>query len=151
MKIREIHSELWLPVPLEDLFPFYSDARNLEKLSPPWVNFKILTPAPIVMRAGALIDYQIKLRGFPLRWRTRINSWEPPNQFSDEQIRGPYRYWLHEHSFKTEARGTRVIDHIRYAVYFDFLVHDWLVRPDIDRIFKYRTDALKARFNATGT
>lgn len=121
MKTREFQSELWLPLPPEELFPFFANAANLDAITPPWLLFNVLTPPPIVMRAGALIDYHLRVRGIPLRWRTRINVWQPPHRFEEERLPGPYRRWIHEHTF--EAR-----DLVRYAVPLDFLVHRWLVR-----------------------
>lgn len=146
MRIREFWSELWLPVAAEELFPFFTDARNLEAITPPWLNFKVITPN-IVMKKGTLIDYRLRLRGIPLRWRTRINVWQPPHRFVDEQIRGPYRQWIHEHTFESREGGTLVRDQVRYAVLLDFLVHDWLVRPNVEKIFAFRTEALRKRFS----
>lgn len=83
------------------------------------------------MKAGALIDYRLRVRGLPLRWRTLIREWQPPHRFVDEQIRGPYRQWIHEHTFEARDGGTLARDHVRYAVPFDFLAHRLLVRPDI--------------------
>lgn len=88
MKIREFKSELWLPLPPKELFPFFADATNLETLTPRWLNFKILTPTPIAMREGIWIDYRLRVRSLPLRWRTRINVWRPPRRFVDEQLHG---------------------------------------------------------------
>jgi ligand-binding SRPBCC domain-containing protein len=149
MKIREFQSELWLPLPPEELFPFFADAANLDAITPPWLNFRIVTPPLVVMRAGTLIDYRLRVRGVPLRWRTRIKSWEPPHRFEDEQLRGPYRLWVHEHTFETVDGGTLARDRVRYAVPFDGLVHRWLVRPDIEKIFQFRSAALKKRFNVS--
>jgi ligand-binding SRPBCC domain-containing protein len=146
MKIREFQSELWLPLPPAELFPFFADAANLDALTPPWLHFRIVTPAPIVLREGALIDYRLRVHGLPLRWRTRINVWQPPHRFVDEQIRGPYRQWIHEHTFEACDGGTLARDHVRYAVPLDFLVHRWFVRPDIERIFQFRAEALRKRF-----
>jgi ligand-binding SRPBCC domain-containing protein len=101
---------------------------------------------PIEMKAGALIDYKLRVRGFPIRWRTKITAWEPPIRFEDEQIRGPYRLWVHEHEFEVRDGGTLVRDRVRYAVWFDFLVHELLVRRDVARIFTYRTERLRQRF-----
>ena len=148
MKIREFQSELWLPLPPEKLFPFFADAANLDAITPPWLNFRIVTPGPVDMREGALIDYRLRVRGLPLRWRTRINAWEPPHRFEDEQLRGPYRQWIHEHTFEAQAGGTLARDRVRYAVPLDWLVHDWLVRPDIEKIFRHRSEMLKRRFAA---
>jgi ligand-binding SRPBCC domain-containing protein len=146
MRIREFSTELWLPLPPEKLFPFFADAENLEALTPPLLNFKILTPRPIAMHEGALIDYRLRVRGIPLRWRTRINVWQPPHRFVDEQIRGPYRQWIHEHMFEPRDGGTLALDHVRYAVSLDFLLHGWLVRPDVEKIFAYRAQELRKRF-----
>jgi ligand-binding SRPBCC domain-containing protein len=148
MRIHEFHSEVWLPRPPQEVFPFFADARNLETLTPPWLNFKILTPAPIAMQEGTLIDYRLRVRGFPVHWRTRINLWDPPNHFVDEQLRGPYRQWIHEHTFESKDGGTLARDHVQYAVPFDFLVYRWLVRPDIEKIFQYRAAELARHFKA---
>jgi ligand-binding SRPBCC domain-containing protein len=150
MKVRYFQSELWLPRPREEVFAFFSDARNLDAITPPWVRFQTLTPAPIEMKAGALIDYKLRVHGFPIRWRTRITEWEPPFRFVDEQLRGPYRLWVHEHEFEPRDGGTLMRDHVRYAVPFDFLVHRLFVRRDVERIFAYRTESLRERFGASG-
>lgn len=148
MRVREFSTELWLPLPPAELFEFFGDAGNLDALTPPWLNFHIVTPRPIPMHAGTLIDYRLRVRGLPIRWRTRINEWQPPFRFVDEQLRGPYRLWIHEHTFEARDGGTLAKDHVRYAVPFDFLTHRWLVRPDIEKIFRYRTEALQRRFPA---
>lgn len=149
MRIREFQSELWLPLPPERLFSFFADARNLDAITPPWLHFHIVTPGPIEMRAGTLIDYKLRVRGLPLRWRTLICDWKPPRRFVDEQIVGPYRQWIHEHTFEADKGGTLARDTVRYAAPFDWLVHSWLVRPDIEKIFHFRSVALRKRF-ATG-
>ena len=150
MRVREFQSELWLPLPPAELFPFFADAANLDTITPPWLNFRIVTQAPIALRAGTLIDYQLRVRGVPLRWRTRINVWQPPHRFVDEQIRGPYRQWIHEHTFEPRNGGTLARDHVRYSVPMDFLIHRWLVRPDIEKIFQFRAEALQIRFQQSG-
>jgi ligand-binding SRPBCC domain-containing protein len=146
MKIREFKSELWLPLDPAELFGFFSDASNLDALTPPWLNFKIVTPMPIVMQPGALIDYKLKVHGFSISWRTRINIWEPPHRFVDEQIKGPYQRWLHEHTFVAHEGGTKVCDTVSYAVPLDFLTNRFIVRPDIEKIFGYRSRELSKRF-----
>ena len=98
------------------------------------------------MRPGTLIDHRLRIRGLPIRWRTKITVWEPPARFVDEQIRGPYRLWIHEHLFEEREGGTLVRDRVRYAVAFDVIVHPLLVRRDVERIFAYRTECLKRRF-----
>lgn len=146
MRVREFQSELWLPLPPTELFPFFAGAANLETLTPPWLNFKIVTPTPILMHEGTLIDYRLRVRGVPMRWRTRINVWQPPHRFVDEQIRGPYRQWIHEHTFEPRDGGTLARDVVKYAAPFDFLVHRLLVRRDVEKIFAFRTQELQKRF-----
>lgn len=148
MRVHEFKSELWLPLPPEELFPFFADAANLDAITPPWLNFRVVTPPPIEMREGALIDYKLRVRGLPLRWRTRIIVWQPPHRFVDEQIRGPYRQWIHEHTFEAHDGGTLARDVVRYAVPFDFLAHRCFVRPDVEKIFAFRQEALRRRFPA---
>ncbi|MGE5236048.1 MAG: SRPBCC family protein [Acidobacteriota bacterium] len=138
-----VHSaELLLPVPRERLFPFFADARNLERLTPPWVRFRVVTPDPIEMRVGTLIDYRLRLHGVPLRWRTRIAAWDPPRRFVDEQLRGPYRRWVHEHTFEEAPDGTMCRDRVEYAVPGGTLTHRLVVRRDVERIFAYRQEVM---------
>lgn len=148
MRVREFQCELWLPLPPEELFPFFADAGNLDAITPKWLNFRIVTPRPIEMREGALIDYKLRVRGMPLRWRTLIREWNPPHSFVDEQIRGPYRQWIHRHTFEPQNGGTLARDIVHYAVPFDFIAHPLFVRRDIERIFAYRQEALRAKFGA---
>jgi ligand-binding SRPBCC domain-containing protein len=148
MKIREFQTELWLPLPPEEVFAFFADAGNLDAITPPWLHFHIVTPQPIAMRAGTLIDYRLRVHGLPLRWRTRINVWQRPHRFVDEQLRGPYRRWIHEHTFEPHDGGTLARDHLRYAVPFDWLTHRWFVLPDVEKIFQFRAEALRRRFAA---
>lgn len=151
MKIREFKSEIWLPLPPERLFSFFGDAANLQVITPPWLNFRILTHPPIEMREGTLIDYKLLIHGLPVKWRTRICAWQPPHFFVDEQLRGPYRKWIHKHTFEPSEGGTWVRDLVNYAVPFDWAVHRWLVRPDIEKIFQYRSEQLQRRFCAQGS
>lgn len=146
MRIHEYRCELWLPRTPTELFPFFADAANLDTITPPWLHFHIVTPRPIAMGAGALIDYRLQVRGLPLRWRTLIKEWQPPHRFVDEQLRGPYRLWLHEHTFEARDGGTLARDFVRYAVPFDWLLHRWFIRPDIEKIFAYRQQSLRRLF-----
>ena len=100
------------------------------------------------MGEGALIDYQLRVRGLPVRWRTRISAWQPSHRFVDEQLRGPYRQWTHEHIFEARDGGTLCRDIVKYAVPFDFLVHALFVRGDVEKIFTFRAEALKNHFAA---
>ena len=141
-----LQAELFLPLPREELFDFFGDAFNLEKLTPGWMNFSVLTPPPIEMHEGTLIDYKLRIRGVPLRWRTKITGWEPPYRFCDEQLKGPYRFWRHEHTFESVEGGCMARDQVDYAVPGGRLVHWMLVRGDVERIFKYRSEVLHRIF-----
>jgi ligand-binding SRPBCC domain-containing protein len=130
-----------IPRPIDDVFPFFSDAANLEAITPAFLHFKILTPEPIAMQPGTLIDYRIRLLGIPLFWRTRIEAWEPPLRFVDIQVRGPYRLWHHTHEFLPVEGGTLMIDRVQYQVPFGPLgqvAHALWIRRTLGRIFDYR-------------
>jgi ligand-binding SRPBCC domain-containing protein len=137
-----LESELFLPRPRVEVFPFFADAFNLERITPAWLRFRILTPPPIEMRPGLRIDYALRLHGLPLRWQSEITAWEPPDRFVDEQRRGPYRLWRHEHTFEELDGGTLVRDRVRYEVPGGGLVDRVLVRRDLDRIFSFRREAI---------
>lgn len=139
-------TELWLPRPRAEVFHFFSDSHNLEDITPPFLKFVVLTPGPIEMRQGTLIDYKLRIRGFPVRWRTLISAWEPPFRFVDEQVRGPYRQWIHEHTFKEQDGGTMMRDSVRYRVPGGSLVNRFFVRADVERIFDFRRKWLQKHF-----
>lgn len=141
-----LHAECVLPCPLDEVFPFFADARNLQQLTPAWVNFEILTSGEIAMHAGALIDYRLRIRGVPLRWRTKITAWEPQRRFVDEMLRGPYRWWRHEHAFEECPGGTRVVDRVHYGVPGGALVNWLVVSRDVRAIFAYRQQVLGELF-----
>jgi ligand-binding SRPBCC domain-containing protein len=145
---RGLHSSsIWLPRGLDELFPFFAGARNLERITPPWLSFSVLTPEPIVMAEGTLIDYRLRWRRVPMSWRTEISVWDPPHRFVDRQIRGPYRLWHHEHLFEEENGGTRVSDRVQYAAPLAFLTHRLGVDRDVERIFAYRNRKLAEIFS----
>jgi ligand-binding SRPBCC domain-containing protein len=146
MRIHHFHAELFLPRKPEDVFPFFADAHNLEAITPPWVKFKVLTPGPIPMRAGALIDYKLRIHGIPMKWRTEITAWEPPFRFVDEQLRGPYRLWRHTHTFEEKDGGTLCHDHVEYAVLGGAIIDRLFVRRDVEKIFEFRQQALRRIF-----
>jgi len=141
-------SSIWLPRPLDEVFAFFSDASNLEVITPPWLSFSVVTPAPIEMRPGTLIDYRLRFRGFPLRWRSEITSWDPPHRFADAQVKGPYRQWIHEHTFVEKDGGTLAGDRVEYAVWGGALANALVVRRDVERIFDYRRQTLTAMFGS---
>jgi ligand-binding SRPBCC domain-containing protein len=139
-------AEMWLPRPPAEVFPFFADARNLERITPPWLRFSVRTPEPIEMAEGTLIDYRLRLHGLPLAWRSEITAWEPPERFVDEQVRGPYRIWRHEHRLQAHDGGTIARDRVEYAVPGGALVRALVVRRDLERIFAYRRRALEQVF-----
>lgn len=147
MTIHTFTDELWLPRPRADVFRFFADAANLEAITPPWVKFKILTPLPVNMRTGTKIEYQIRIHGVPVRWKTDITIWEPPLRFRDEQRSGPYRQWIHTHDFEEQDGGTRCLDRVDYAVWGGHLVNALFVRRDVEKIFKHRRAALEKIFS----
>ena len=147
MKEVTFKAELWLPRRRDEVFPFFSEARNLELLTPPWLKFEVLTPAPIVMRPGTLIDYRIKIHGIPIRWRTEITEWDPPLRFVDVQLSGPYTLWHHIHTFIEHDGGTLCRDEVRYRPRGGALMNWLFVRADVERIFRYRQERLLEVFN----
>jgi len=147
MHVSTFSSQQIIQAPLAEVFRFFSDAANLEHLTPPWLGFEVLTPAPIEMAPGALIDYRLRWRRVPLRWRTEIEIWEPTYRFVDRQIRGPYRLWRHEHLFEEHRGGTMVEDRIEYAAIGGRLAHWLAVDRDVETIFAYRRQALESVFS----
>ena len=140
-----LETKLFVPSPLADVFRFFADARNPGAITPPFLHFRLLTPS-VTMRAGARIDYRLRLRGVPFRWQSEITAWEPNVRFRDEQRRGPYTYWRHVHLFREEAGGTLVEDGVEYDVGCGSLLHHWFVAPELMRIFRYRQEALARVF-----
>ena len=143
----QLHQEQLLRYPLEQVFDFFSAAENLDLLTPPWVRFSILTPLPIEMAVGTIIDYRIRLRGVPVTWRSEITEWQPPLAFCDEQRRGPYRFWIHRHTFQETPDGTLVTDHVDYGVLGGALVNRLFVARELRRIFDYRKARLTELFS----
>lgn len=135
--------------PRKEVFAFFSDAGNLARITPPSLGFEIRTPPPIEMRDGALIDYRIRLHGIPMRWRTRINRWNPEVEFEDEQLKGPYRIWIHRHTFADGPDGTTLMhDHVRYALPFPPFGEVALpfVRAEVRGIFAFRERTIREFF-----
>ena len=133
--------KLTLDLPIETVFDFFADAGNLERITPPELNFRITTPQPITIKKGALIDYQLKLRGLPITWQTIISEWNPPRLFVDEALKSPYKQWIHRHTFtQIEPNETLIEDEVRYRLPlepFGDLAH-WFVRRELNYIFDFR-------------
>ncbi len=143
MKTFTLSTEHRIEKPIAEVFAFFSDAHNLTEITPPWLHFVVLTPRPIEMEVGTLIDYRLKLRGIPVRWQSEITEWDPPHYFADEQRRGPYRCWIHQHKFVESDEGTLVQDEVEYAVLGGQMINKLFVRPDIEKIFEYRSSKLQ--------
>ena len=146
MNVHVLEREQLIERPLEDVFAYFSQARNLERLTPPWLRFEVKTPEPIEMRVGTLIEYRLTLHGLPMRWVSRIDAWEQNVAFEDRQLRGPYSLWHHRHEFEPLGTSrTLVRDRVRYALPLGplgELAHALFVQRDLDRVFAFRRAAI---------
>lgn len=141
----KFYKKCWLPLPIEAVFKFFSQASNLEKITPPWLNFRILSAPAGDLKQGSVIDYRLKIHKVPLFWRTEISSWNPPCEFTDTQIKGPYQFWQHTHSFSALGSGTLMKDKVIYRLpmgYIGRVVAGAYVRNDVAKIFSYRNDII---------
>lgn len=135
--------------PREEVFRFFADAANLERITPPELQFHIITPQPIDVKKGTLIEYQLKLRGFPVKWKTEITQWNPPHDFVDTALKSPYRQWIHLHKFKTGENGETIMeDVVRYRLPFEPLgnLAHWYVKRELNYIFDYRRKVIEEIF-----
>ena len=137
-KCYDLRCSVILPRTCIEVFDFFSDAFQLEQITPAWLNFRILTPPPIALQPGCLIDYQIRLHGIPIQWQTEISSWDPPHSFTDRQLRGPYKLWEHLHTFEEVEGGTLTTDHVEYRAIGGRLANWLMVERDLRKIFDYR-------------
>jgi ligand-binding SRPBCC domain-containing protein len=148
---HRLSRELRVAASLDEVFAFFADPRNLEQLTPPWLRFEVLTPSPITMRVGTRIDYRLRIHGLPVRWQSEISAWEPPYRFVDEQRRGPYKRWHHEHIFESIEGGTAIHDVVDYrgpGWFLEPLVNRLFIRRDVERIFAYRHQELLTRYGS---
>ena len=140
--VHTLRREQRLPRPIDEVFAFFGDARNLEAITPPLLRFQVLTPDPIAMGPGALIRYRLRVRGMPVGWLTAIREWDPPHRFVDQQLRGPYALWHHTHTFEPDGEdATLMRDEVRYALPFGFageLARRLFVGRDVEAIFDFR-------------
>jgi ligand-binding SRPBCC domain-containing protein len=144
-----LRREQWIERPIDEVFAFFADARNLEEITPPWVGFKILSMSTNCIEEGTIIRYRLRLRGIPVYWRTNICGWDPPYSFVDEQTRGPYKTWRHTHTFEAHGSRTKMMDEVQYSLAFGILgriVHSLKVRKDVSRIFDYRRERIDGLF-----
>ena len=141
-----LRSRIRLPHAREKVFPFFAEARNLEQITPSTVKFEVLTPDPIEMRVDARIEYKLKIKMFPVYWRTRITVWNPPESFEDVQEKGPYKQWIHQHVFLDEGETTLMDDIVRYRVPLGRIMNYLMVQRDVLGIFRYRQQAIRKIF-----
>jgi ligand-binding SRPBCC domain-containing protein len=150
VRVHVLERSQRLPGPPGEVFGFFADAHNLEAITPPFLGFHVVTPKPIDMQEGTLIEYRLKLHGVRLNWLTRIEVWEPGVRFVDRQLKGPYRLWHHTHSFEADGHDTVMRDVVRYALPLGPLgavARVALVGRDLDRIFDFRQAEIARRFN----
>ena len=150
-RVHRLERSQLIPGSRDEVFAFFADAANLEAITPTFLRFRILSPLPIAMRAGARIDYQLSLGGVPMTWRTRIAEWEPGVRFVDEQESGPYRIWRHSHRFEDQGTSTLMSDLVEYAEPLGplgWVAHALFVERALGRIFDFRREAIRRRFGA---
>ena len=137
--------------PLTEVFEFFADAGNLEKITPPELNFHIITPQPIDIKKGALIEYQLKLRGIPITWRTEITQWNPPYDFVDTALKSPYKQWIHLHTFEEGANDETIMkDIVRYRLPLEPFgdLANFYVKKELKYIFDYRVKVIEEIFKS---
>ena len=145
MAVHMLEREQWVPRPPEATFELFSDAFALERITPGWLGFRVLSSRPIEMREGVVIRYALRLHGVPLNWVTRIEVWDPPRRFVDVQVEGPYRQWVHTHEFSPSSTGTVIVDRVHYELplgRLGELARVAIVRRDLERIFDYRQQSV---------
>jgi len=150
MRFHTLRREQWIKRPIDDVFAFFADARNLETITPPWLGFRILETDSSSVTEGTHIRYRLRLHGLPIYWTTEIRQWRAPNRFVDVQRSGPYKLWHHTHRFESHGERTRMIDVVRYRLPFGILgriIHAWMVKGDLQKIFEYRRQKIHLLFS----
>lgn len=148
--MRKLEREIKINKPQDEVFSFFSKAENLNLITPPELHFEILSPLPIEMKKGTEIDYRIKLKGIPMKWKTLISEWDPPNSFTDTQLKGPYKIWIHKHTFIAQSEYTLVKDEVLYqpkGFLLEPLINKLFVEKNLNYIFNYRTKKLNELLN----
>ena len=155
MNVHVLEQTQAVAAPLDEVFAFFARPENLAEITPPSMGFQVLTPSPIAMKEGAVVDYVVKVSGLPMRWRTLITAYEPPHRFVDEQLMGPYSFWHHTHTFNaTAAGGTELQDVIRYALPLGplgELARALVIRRQLASIFTHRRTVIAQRFDTKET
>ncbi|PYS98703.1 MAG: CDP-paratose 2-epimerase [Acidobacteria bacterium] len=149
MAEHTLKRELTIELPRSDVFDFFSKAENLERITPRDLGFHIITPQPIEMREGSIIEYRVSLNGIPMGWKTLISKWDPPNEFVDEQISGPYKQWIHRHTFTELGPSTTLIeDEVKYRLPFEPLgdIAHFFVERQLKNIFDFREKSVNEFF-----
>lgn len=149
MTVNTLNKQQLIKKPIKEVFAFFEKPENLAIITPPSMGFQILTPLPIDMKCGALIDYTIRIQGLPMRWTTMITEYDPPHKFVDVQIRGPYAFWHHTHTFEQTDQGTIMTDIVQYILPFGILgrlVHAFTVEGQLKNIFEYRARKIEEYF-----
>jgi ligand-binding SRPBCC domain-containing protein len=145
MREQVLEREQFIPLPIEEAYAPFGAVSNLQAITPGWLHFRILSDPNAELEEGSVIEYRLRLHGFPIRWRTVIESWDPPHRFTDIQVKGPFALWHHTHTFEAVEGGTMVRDRVRYRIGFGpigDLAHRLLVKRDLERIFDYRREAV---------
>jgi len=150
MITHHLHSEQWIERPRDEVFAFFSDASNLERITPDELRFEILSEQPIEMKVGALIDYQLHLAGIPFKWKTEITAWNPPFSFEDTQLKGPYAKWIHTHRFEDHGHRTLIVDDVDYALPLSPLgdLAYPVIKWQLGRIFGHRKRVIAGVFGS---
>lgn len=145
-----LESRVWLPRPIAEVFAFFSEAGNLQRITPAWLDFRMVGMSNPAIQASTRIDYRLKVRGIPVRWRSEISDWDPPRRFVDRQIAGPYAVWNHEHGFEAQRGGTLCSDRVEYlppgGPLLAPIINRLVVARDVARIFQYRREKLMELF-----